>query len=65
MLSPDLVILKGGRPDLVMKCSPDQCCFYERINGGKSNIIFVLFRRLSLTKCQNFSDWRATDLQLA
>lgn len=24
MLSPDLVILKGGRPDLVMKCSPDQ-----------------------------------------
>lgn len=52
MLSPDLVILMGGRPDLVMKCSPDQCCFYERINGGKSNIIFVLFRRLSLTKCQ-------------
>lgn len=52
MLSPDLVILKGGRPDLVMECSPDQCCFYERINGGKSNIIFVLFRRLSLTKCQ-------------
>lgn len=36
MLSPDLVILKGGRPDLVMECSPDQCCFYERINGGKA-----------------------------
>lgn len=36
MLSPDLVILKGGRPDLVMKCSPDQCCFYERINEVKA-----------------------------